>query len=273
MLTVLFWNLNGRDRAQACARLAHRHGVSVLYLAECVRPQPVLRALNPAGQPAGYYYLRSRESRITTFSTFEAPELPIEVETRHYAVRRLVLSGVDELLLVCVHLPSRLWQAEDEQERILRQLAQRLVESEHRRGHGRTLLIGDLNAHPFQRGVFSADGLHGVPTRSIAARGIRVVGGERYPMLYNPMWRFFGDTGPGPPGTYYRWRAEHDCLFWYMFDQVLLRPALLQYLADSDLEILTTDGVDSFLRPDGTPDPDTASDHLPVLIRLNYPGV
>lgn len=100
-----------------------------------------------------------------------------------------------------------------------------------------------------------------------------MVGGRRYRMFYNPMWRFFGDGCPGPPGTYYYWRAEHECAFWYMFDQVLLRPDLLRYFSDPDLEVLTTDGVSSFLRPDGTPDPEAASDHLPVLIRLSYPGV
>jgi hypothetical protein len=166
-----------------------------------------------------------------------------------------------------------LWKSDEDQRRIFERFAGRVGHHESTRAHARTLVIGDFNAHPYQRGMVSADGLHAVPTRAVAARKHRTVDGQRYKMFYNPMWRYFGDAGPGPPGTYYRWRAEHECAFWYVFDQVLLRPDLLPYFTDPNLEVLTTDGVDSFLRPDGTPNPDVGSDHLPVLIRLNYPGL
>jgi hypothetical protein len=273
MLTVMFWNLCGRDRAQLCARLAHRYGVTVLFLAECIRPLSVHRALNPTGQPARYYSQPKTDCRVAAFSTLERTELPILDVSRHFAVHRLVLPTAPELLLATAHLPSKLRTSEEEQERILRRFAGRLNDLEDRRSHSRTLVLGDLNANPYQRGVVSADGLHGVPTRAIAMKGHRVVGGKRYKMFYNPMWRFFGDGRPGPSGTYFRWRAEHDCVFWYLFDQVLIRPDLIPYCADPDIEIVTTDGETSFVRPDGTPDADVGSDHLPVLVRLAYPGV
>jgi exonuclease III len=272
MLTVLFWNIGGLERAQVCARLAHHYQVTVLCLAECARPTSILRALNPVGSPAQYYYHRPRNCRVTVFSTLPVPSLPVIEENTHYSIRRLVHLASPELILVSMHFPSKLRMKDEEQERILRQFAEQIGETERQASHARTLLIGDLNAHPYQRGVFSADGLHGVPTRAIALRRQRTVAKQSYKMLYNPMWRFFGDGSNGPPGTYYRWRAEHDCAFWYMFDQVFLRPDLLPYFSDPDIEILTTDGKDSFLRSDGTPNRDVASDHLPVLIRLNYPG-
>ncbi len=88
------------------------------------------------------------------------------------------------------------------------------------------------------------------------------------------MWRFFGDATPGPPGTFF-WRpSRHDCRFWYIVDQVLMRPALLPFFADRDLEILTGEGPLSFASPrDGRPNRTVASDHFPVLIRLSYPGL
>lgn len=272
MLTVLFWNIGGFERADVCARLAHRHAVNVLLLAECTRPNRVLRTLNPTGFPAQYYHHRSQNCRVTTFSTLSGPSLPVIEENRHYSIRRLTHPTSPELFLVSMHFPSKLRMNDEEQERLLRRFAERINELETRSLHSRTLIIGDLNAHPYQRGVVSADGLHGVPTRMIASRRTRTVARQNYKMLYNPMWRFFGDGSPGPPGTYYRSRAEHDCTFWYMFDQVFLRPDLLPYFNDPDLEILTVDGNDSFLFADGTPNRDVASDHLPVLIRLNYPG-
>ena len=266
MLALLFWNMGGVDRAQVCTRLPHRHDVTAVFVAECPRPLSWLRALNPPGLTARYFSHPKTARRVTTFSAVGEAALTLTEDSRHYAVRRLILPTAPELLVVTAHLPSKLRSQDEEQERVFRRFAESASEVETQRGHARTLIIGDLNAHPYQRGVFSADGLHGVPTRAIAVRGARTDNRQTYRMFYNPMWQFFGDGSLGPPGTYYRWRAEHDCAFWYMFDQVLLRPDLLPYFVNPDLEILTTDGINSLILPDGSPDRRTASDYLPVLV-------
>jgi hypothetical protein len=251
MLTLLFWNMGGRDRAGACARLAHRYGATILFVAECPRPLSILRALNPPGATASYFSHPKTDCRVSTFSTVDRTALTVVEDSRHYAIRRLVSQTGPELLIATAHFPSKLWSQDDEQERVFRRLGVRIAEVEAHRAHARTLIIGDLNAHPYQRGVVSADGLHGVPTRAIASRDFRTISRQTYRMFYNPMWQFFGDGSPGPPGTYYRWRAEHDCVFWYLFDQVLLRPGLLPYFSNPDLEIVTGDGVNSFITPEG----------------------
>src|SRR5437763_1143287 len=103
MLTVLFWNVGGLDRAQVCARLAHRHQATILSLAECSRPLSVLRALNPQGSPARYYFHRPQTCRVATFSTLGQSCLPTVEETRHYSIRRLVRAPAPELLLASAH--------------------------------------------------------------------------------------------------------------------------------------------------------------------------
>ncbi|HGJ66428.1 TPA: hypothetical protein ENS27_13780, partial [bacterium] len=70
-------------------------------------------------------------------------------------------------------------------------------------------------------------------------------------------------------GTYYYPNAEHESLFWYMFDQVLIRPELLGRFKNEDLSILTSDNEISFLNENGTPDKSIASDHLPLLLKLD----
>jgi hypothetical protein len=274
MLTLLFWNLNGRNRERLCAELAHAHSVSILALAECVRPATVLGALNRAGPRSAYYLMPTPNNcRVRLFARFPPSELPIEKETTHYTIHRLDHPPAAELLVVSVHQRSKQRREDREQDGDFRDLAAEIAAAEARRGHARTVLMGDLNADPFQDGIFSADGLHGVPTRVIAEGHSRVVGGKTYQLFYNPMWRFFGDGSPGPPGTYFRRRSERLCRFWHMYDQVLLHPELLPYFHDRDLEILTGHGQTPFQRPNATPDPDTASDHFPILLRLDYPGV
>jgi len=83
------------------------------------------------------------------------------------------------------------------------------------------------------------------------------------------MWGHFGDGSIGPPGTYYDDRSGHVAYFWNMFDQVLVRPDLLDYFATEDVQILTDDGLEALLTRNGRPDSTMASDHLPLLFRLD----
>ncbi|NKB18146.1 MAG: hypothetical protein HC770_08835 [Pseudanabaena sp. CRU_2_10] len=136
-------------------------------------------------------------------------------------------------------------------------------------GHSRTIVVGDLNLNPFSNGVVSARGLHGVMTQGIARKEDRKIQGRVYPFFYNPMWKHLGDRANSPPGTYHYRKSDHVCYFWNIFDQVLVRPALLDLWDEESLQILTGDGQQSFLTPSGFPNAKSFSDHLPLLFRLN----
>lgn len=78
-----------------------------------------------------------------------------------------------------------------------------------------------------------------------------------------------GDWSDGPPGTYYYERAEHVSYFWNIFDQVLIRPKLLERFRSDELRIVDQAGDISLRTADGRPDHDTGSDHFPLLLRLD----
>ena len=137
-------------------------------------------------------------------------------------------------------------------------------------GHKRTILLGDLNVNPFENGVVGTGGLHAVLSRGVASKGSRTVQGVSHEFFYNPMWSCFGDRREGPPGTYYYDRAEAVNYFWNIYDQVLLRPELLDGFDIDSLRILTTAGETSLLNSSGRPDKTNASDHLPVVFSLSF---
>jgi endonuclease/exonuclease/phosphatase family metal-dependent hydrolase len=273
MLSVLFWNVMGRRIEALCANLVHRHDVDILVLAECANPAAVVRALNrtPGGR-VFHWHRPGTANRLAVFSRFPATEF-VEVESaQRYTVHALTTTR-DEFLLVSVHSMSGLRVRVLEQTEELRRLARRVAELEDTRGHTRTMLIGDLNADPYDPRMLDAVGLHAQRLRQIAEQGSRRVAGIEYRYLFNPMWRFLGVQPPEPQGTYYRRKSLHDTRFWHLFDQALLRPALLPYFADQDVVILRDDGTTSFQKTDETPDKKVASDHFPILIKLSYPGV
>jgi endonuclease/exonuclease/phosphatase family metal-dependent hydrolase len=82
------------------------------------------------------------------------------------------------------------------------------------------------------------------------------------------MWRFLADRGRGPSGTYYRRESVPVNHYWHALDQVLVRPELADKVVN--VEILDHDGTEPLTHPDGGwPDPDQASDHLPLLFTIN----
>lgn len=118
--------------------------------------------------------------------------------------------------------------------------------------------------NPFERGFVAANGFHAAPTKVLARRGSRVVDGERYSLFYNPMWGKFGDRQDGPPGTYYYDKSRLSEYFWHMFDQVLIRPELVEQFQNSSLEIISKIGGTDLLDRSGQPNSKDLSDHLPI---------
>src|SRR4051794_35563743 len=133
-----------------------------------------------------------------------------------------------EILVVALHLPSKLYRSDAEQTLYSLRVAQLIRECEELSGHTNSLIIGDLNMDPFEDGVVSSEGLHGVMDKNVANERQRVVDGRSREYFYNPMWNFLGDETSGPPGTYFH-RGGALSRFWHTFDQVLLRPSMLPY--------------------------------------------
>jgi hypothetical protein len=269
MVSFLFWNLNKAAIAHRVARLASRLDVDVLILAECaIDPADMLQALNGTDGPL-YCFPPSPSQKLHFFTTFSAAAT-IEVfndPTGGLSIRKLLIGRDPGILLAAVHFPSRVnWEAID-QTLEATTLAHDILQAEDRVGHHRTILVGDLNMNPFDAGVAGATALHAVMTRDLARRGEREVRGKRYPFFYNPMWGHFGDRTAGPPGSYYLRASKPLNYYWNTYDQVLLRPELMDGFLD--VRILDSDGQEPLVTSHGLPREADGSDHLPIFFRLN----
>jgi hypothetical protein len=255
--TFLFWNVQMKPLGPMVERLAAEHGVDVVVLAEGERvhaPQKFKRV------PDSGHRLRLFDRTGSVWRHRVTEQLSGWVGYRVEPV------GREPYNLFAVHLPSPLhaevWDRINTASRLKNDLLR--VEG---LGDERTAVVGDFNCDPFDPSLMTITGLHSVSCRGVARRGQREVRSEPYRFLYNPMWGVFGDRTPGPPGTYYRSAGQAVNYHWNVFDQVLLRPALMDGLAD--LRVLTTVAGESLLTASGLPDQAAASDHLPILFRLD----
>ena len=270
MTTFLFWNLGRRALGHILVNLALRNDVDVILLVECQETAAeILLALNGSDEPE-YYYAPGNDgcNHVEVFTRFSGQFTKTVAEAARSSIRHLVLPGLTDILVAVAHLPSKYHSDPNSQIGHCTELAQLITEAERDVGHRRTILVGDLNVNPFEPGVVLASGLHGVMSRSTAERQQRVIQGKPYPFFYNPMWGLFGDRTAGPPGTYYYDSSDFNEFFWHMFDQVLIRPDLLDRFRNESLQILTSDGQVSLLGESGRPNGKVGSDHLPILFTL-----
>lgn len=230
-------------------------------------PEEVVRLLN--GDQAGPYSCSdSQDERIQIVTRFAPPEFAraFDSDNQRLTIRRLRTKST-VILLAVLHFQSRAHWTPDDQALEATVLQREITQTEETVGFQRTVLVGDLNMNPFDKGVIGAQALNAVMTRDLAAAEERTVSSKSYRFFYNPMWGHFGDRTPGPAGTYFLHGSMPINYYWNMYDQVLLRPELMNSL--EELRILDTDGQSSLLSDKGRPRHAETSDHLPILFRLN----
>jgi hypothetical protein len=131
------------------------------------------------------------------------------------------------------------------------------------------VVLGDFNMDPFEPAMIGALGFHALASPRTARQGSRTVSGEAYDFFHNPMWGLFGDGTNRPHGTYRYWSAEHVCQEWHLFDQVVVRPELIDWLPFESIVIPRSIGSTPLISPNGIP---CVSDHLPLVFELTLPA-
>lgn len=269
-ISFLFWNVKRQPLRERTARLVVAHSVDVVILAECEMSSAVVsRAINDA-TGGTFRVVPGSGDELRLFGRLPSSgwRFLLRGQLEGWLAFGLSAPDVPDILLVAAHLPSKLRTAEHDRMLVASRLAADVRQLEQQEGHARAIVVGDFNVNPFEAPVAGAGGLHGVLDARVAEREARTIYGHEYPMLYNPMWGFLGDRTPGPPGTYYRASSESVNYFWNTYDQVLVRPALIPHL--SAVRVLDTDGTHSLLTPNGLPDAENGSDHLPLFFRLDW---
>ncbi len=183
------------------------------------------------------------------------------------------LLTIPEIVLVMAHLASPGYKDSRARHSRCIGFAQTIRDAEKVAGNERTVVVGDLNVNPFDDAMLDVRSLNALgDSRTVQRKDPRRFGRtrvEEFRLFYNPMWSHFGDAVQ-PAGTYYYEKSnpEVDPL-WNIFDQVLIRPALLDRFRTKNLKILTTDGEVRFTWEDGRPNGDVFSDHLPIWFQLD----
>lgn len=159
--------------------------------------------------------------------------------SEQYFTIRIFKMSQDDIKIICgVHLPGQGYAEDGDRRAILQNIVEKIEELEDKYKTKRSIIIGDFNANPYENCMIEATGLHAVSSSIIAKKVSRKIKGTTYNMFYNPMWNKFGDF-EGTPGTYYYRQAKVKMVFWNIFDQVIIRPQIIDKFKKESLKVVT----------------------------------
>jgi hypothetical protein len=253
--SFLFWNLQKKDLRDRIVRLIKEYKIDILAVAE-----------NNIDEDEFINYVKdqidvdlevpipilSQKKKVNLFIKKGISKSVEQNPGDRMIIYRIDIDGCLPFLLSVAHLRDPMNNDVDDRNEFAIEESLRIRIAEGDTG---------IDMNPFDRGVFGFRGFNAVMTKKIASKQQRTTTGITVPYFYNPMWGCFGDVSQGPSGTYY-YSNDTSPTFWNIFDQVLLRPSLMDSL--KELSILDSDGVDSLLTPSGIPNTRISSDHLPL---------
>jgi len=268
-MKIVFWNINKNDLAEELNLLAQEVNPDILFIAECqMSVSDILLALN--NKKVNYFFnIDPVCSKILMFSKFHDKFVKPVKSNLRYTVRYIKVPTYVNFNLMCLHYQSKVnWDFADQAAHSV-EISSIISDFERKTKLTNTLVIGDFNMNPFDFGMVQTTGLHSVMSKEIALKESRIVDGNEYPFFYNPMWSFYGDHGKGiVNGTIYNTLSKPINYFWNIFDQVLIRPNLIQYFDEDQLEILNNFGTSFSLLKSSNIINDSISDHLPISLTL-----
>lgn len=272
-LRVMFWNINKNNLYDEIKNLVELYNINLLVIIECGEHEgSILKNLQSYNSdfrliPSIIF------NKAKIFTSLNDLEIKETYGHGRYGIYNLEIENFENLLMGIVHFPSKVnWGNSDDHTGLCSSLREDVELKEIEVQHERTFILGDFNMNPFEIGLISANGLNNTNSKEIAYLGQREVLSKPFKFFYNPMWNFFGEFSKGNvPGSHYFDTHKYVNLHWNIYDQILLRPELLDYFHEIHLEILWEINGKSLLKNinSTTRVNKKISDHLPIKFNIN----
>ncbi|MCW6088166.1 endonuclease/exonuclease/phosphatase family protein [Clostridium sporogenes] len=266
----MLWNVDKKNLVPTIMQLVNENKIDILALVEMEKSHNdyLISELSKIDIRFKKHEVLKIENGISLFGR-ENVKVSTLKEDNHYSVYKVYLEK-ELILLFVVHLASAMYKDEEARNNRASSLS-RIFEKIEAEVFGETdyksIVIGDFNLNPFATGIIGAYGFNATLCLTKAKKKLRTVDGDKKLFYYNPMWRLMGkDEVVG--GTYFNDSDQTDkSFYWYTFDQVLIRPGILEKFPLEQLKILNMVEGESLLSKHKI-DKVKFSDHLPIKFEI-----
>lgn len=261
-MRIMFWNTKGnKDINEYVVSLVKDYNIDILLMAEYYGNKVELEEMFRKCHQRHIACTTIGCDRISIWSNYV--NMKSGIQNTYYSIQIIK----DKYILCCIHLMSDI-HGDRSNERFakMREIIYDINSIEKEIGSKQTIITGDFNEMPYDRGCLSADGFHGLPVLNVSDTSTRKVNEKEYRKFYNPMWNFMGDFSH-PPGTYYLNQAKLYSPIWYMLDQVILSKDILPLFRKESLKIITSCHYSDLMDRNGHPNK-KISDHFPIMYEI-----
>jgi endonuclease/exonuclease/phosphatase family metal-dependent hydrolase len=287
------WNLQKKTTSlqqQVLGELVQENEVDVVVLQEAYGVA-VATKLNQFGYHEVDYPLKASPSGVRIFiKSLTIKQFDVRMSNDPF--KKLVFvelrqqHGGERFNVAAVHLHSKYGNTERQQQWKNYELLRKLDQWEKEFTSTRTIMVGDLNANPYEANLRDPYLLRGQEDRALIRLLQQQQLASRKPagldFWYNPTWNLLGDFAsfplPGasgsarPTGTFFRY-TEDETPMWNLLDGFLVRPSLMDQVLHEKSAILSYTKSTNFLKPVSIGRGDslikeTLPDHLPLKFAL-----
>lgn len=273
-MKFLFWNVHGKKNFEQISVLTLNESIDILLLAEFPEQKidstnKLLGELNKKKSSLYCSLDYVADVKINIFCKTKYKKfITLKENTQRDTVIYICIPPIAPILLIASHYQSKVNWSDDDQLAHSGKIKSLVEKWEEILSCDRTILCGDFNMNPFDKGVVCHSGINAVMERDIAMKISRTIENEAYRYFYNPMWGFLGDLGKGKVSGTIRYSPSIPTSYhWQLFDQVFLRPGLIDVFDNDELDIVTQIGSTNLLTA-SRGIKKKFSDHLPIKFKL-----
>lgn len=268
-IKFVFWNIYKKNLIGPIVQIILENNVDIIALAETetLDVQAVLNSLK----------LQTYDWKVveicpeTDICLLAKSNIHISVykEEKRFATYK-IYCGEEVYLFSVVHLASPMFL--DEHARDMRainisQVLRKMEEDVYGKTEYKSIIVGDFNLQPYSQGISSVYGFNATMSISKAKKIVRQIDGENKHFYFNPTWKLMGDNCM-VQGTYYNNSDQQEkSIFWYSFDEVLIRPYFIDGFNWKYFDIVEKTDKLSFVNNDII-DKNNYSDHLPIRFEI-----
>lgn len=261
-MNLLFWNLHKNvenSMEDIIVDLIEERKVDIALFAE-----------------SGNIAIENISDKLNGFKYYDAPACDkikiiyhhntTELEQKKPEYRYIILDVTcgKRFILTGLHL-SAMTDGEAKRLDEIQDIIKEISEIEKKLDMDRTIVIGDFNANPFDEELLRHNFFNAVLYKDLIDRSETVTWGrKKYKRFYNPMLNYIAEDTK-MYGSFY-FHNDNKPLYWYCFDQVLMRKSLISSL--KNVEYIKEIKKHSLVTQQGLPDKEHISDHLPLLVEF-----
>lgn len=264
-MKFLVWNINKKDLTECLIEINKLKDLDIIGI--CEGENLDNNSLEKILKMKRIMLLEEYNNKSLTLFCKENIKIEVRNENSSYFKEFYLQIQEEEYRIILLHLPSKINLNNNEQLMFNIKMKNKIFSSES--SYSKVIIFGDFNMNPFEEGMVSSEGWHAIfYDKQVKKIKRKVYEDERY-FLYNPTWYLYASSPEKISGSYYYSQSGMVSYYWYMFDQVLISPDLMEKFDMSKFEILVSTEKHKFCK-NGKPYQEKYSDHLPIYFEINF---